>query len=437
MKRIAYILLAVVSVAFVACQNKDEDLTESIFDTETPAVDPNSATAVFDQWLYDNFVTKYNAEIEYKFNLLESNLDYQLTPAGYVQSQVLARLLLYLFYEPYEEKNGFEFMRQNSPREFHFIGSNGVNATSGTEMLGYASGGIKITLLCVNRMNMDLGNWTASDMLRANQDYFHTMHHEFSHILHQRKTIPSTFRQISSQIYDPLNWQGRDSVESHQMGCVTNYASSAIQEDFVETLSCIITDDDDAWMTRIINATLPGVRSGDKAEALAFIDSLRIKGLDDAASPWNNFSIFRAELPNGTLKKYCTSRNITEIRRDRKWRIDNGYDAFRAINDSTFFFYDGSGNGDSTYFRRVAVVSPVGGRYSGFRDYLRRYVQNSGDSELLGMNAMLRKIDIATTWYTEKWGINLYQLRSSVQARQDTLNDYVLRSIVPNLHYLD
>lgn len=420
-----------------SCQ--DDDFTASIYDTKTPVVDPSQATAPFDQWLLDNYVKTYNTEVVYKFNLSESDLDYQLIPAGYEQSQLLARLVHYLYYQPYAEMVGDDFLRQNSPRQFQFVGSVGVNAMNGTWKLGYASGGIKITLMNVNGLNMDLGNWTKADMLQANEDFFHTIHHEFSHILHQRKTLPSTFKQITSSTYDPLKWQERDSVTTHQLGYTTNYGSSAFAEDFVETLSCTITDDDDTWMTRIINATLPGVRSGDKQRVLALLDSLEIKGLDDPAMPWNNFEIFQAVDSTDVPEFVCFSNHINMLKRALK-EGDVTSVALDHPNDSTYVLCGIDSNNKHipvTYFHRLAKVNPTNGDYKGFKDYLQRYVKISNDAELAGMNSMLRKLDMATEWYTTKWGLYLYTMRHNVQTRQDNINQYMTDSIKPYIFKLN
>ncbi len=412
---------------------RDDEFTSTIFDTTTPAVDTSLVTAPFDQWLYDNYVVPYNVEVRYRFNLLESNMNYQLTPSAYEQSQVLARLLHYLFYQPYEEKVGREFMRQNSPRQFHFIGSNGVNASTGTQMLGYASGGIKITLMCVNFLNTNYGHWTPADMLVANEYYFHTMHHEFSHILHQRKTLPSTFKQITPDTYEPLKWQERDSVTTHQLGYLTHYGSSAVAEDFVETLSCTITDDDDTWMTRIINATLPGLHNGEKEQVSALIDSLEIRDLNGADKSWNNFVIYRAESTDGEFKNYATNRHITILKRD--YADQSGYYELKSLNDTTYQFVNDMET-DTTIYRRVAVVNPTNGQYKGFNDYLKNWVKVTGDADLTGMTSILRKLDMATEWYTDKWGLYLFAMRHSVQARQDRINEYMTDSVAPFIYHL-
>ena len=255
--------MAVMTTAFTACGN-DDDFTASIYDTSIPVVDPNATTYPFDQWVYDNFTKPYNVEIQYQFDLPASDHSFQLVPAEYKRSQVLANFIRYLFYDVYTKYAGEDFMRQYGPRIFHFIGSSGYNHNKGTEVLGTASGGVKITLYKINDLKGYVPGSTVyggEDMDELNQNYFHTMHHEFSHIQHQTKPYPITYGQITSSTYDPVDWGDRDSLASHTMGYVTQYGSSANYEDFVETLSCIITDSDLRWMRRIIRATIPGFRA--------------------------------------------------------------------------------------------------------------------------------------------------------------------------------
>ena len=101
------------SMVLSSCRSED-DLTESIFDTNVPVVDKNKATAPFDQWLYDNFVVPYNVEVQYQFNFPASDLSFQLAPADYNRSQLLAHMIRYLFYDVYTKYAGEGFMKQYS-----------------------------------------------------------------------------------------------------------------------------------------------------------------------------------------------------------------------------------------------------------------------------------------------------------------------------------
>ena len=402
MKKTIYALSFAALVLCVCSCRSNDDFTDTIFDTEIPDVDENSATGPFDKWLYDNFVVPYNTEIQYKFNMPASKLEYLLSPAEYKKSQLLAHFIKYLFYDVYTKYAGDEFMKRYGPRIFHFIGSSAYSPTTGTEELGYASAGVKITLLKVNETKLwsPTDQYTAQDVDDLNEHQFHTMHHEFSHILHQTKSYPVSFGQVTPGDYDGRDWQKRDSVLSHTLGFVTQYGSSATYEDFVETLSCAITNTDCRWMYAIIDACANGgVKEGDKDRVYELIDSLEIEGLDDSNKPWNNF----------TLKKETAVDNET------------GEETTRFVPD--FHERDSKSHADAEGTKTVTYT--VEKKFTSFRDYLDNWVQIDTGSETGGMNALLKKFDIATEWYTSQWGLHLFELRREVKQRQKEINEYV------------
>ena len=409
MKKTFQIIIAAALALTVASCGKDDDFDASIFDTDIPPVDQTQATAPFDQWLYDNFVVPYNTEIQYRFNYPASNLNFQLTPADYKKSQLLAQYIKYLFYDVYTLYGGNDFMKKYGPRIFHFIGSSGYSPTTGTEVLGTASGGVKITLYNVNEMKpySDGVTYAGDDVSVLNERYFHTMHHEFSHILHQTKSYPVTFGQVTSGSYDPINWQERDSVWTHQNGYVTHYASSATYEDFVETLSCIITDTKHRWMNRIINAASMGVRQGDKEDILELIDPLGID-LDAPKSHWNNFTLYEESEYNDQTDEYDpTDRYVLEDHR----LLDN-----EVVNKAA-----------DAYVKQYRYKELR--HFNSFKDDFLPWVKISSDEDLTGINSLLKKLDIATKWYTENWGLYAFTLRSEVEKRQNMINDYLKNEV--------
>jgi len=322
MKRNILILGAATLLLTLGSCRSEDDFTASIFNTDIPVMDTTKATAPFDKWLYDNFLVPYNVEVQYQFNFPASDKNFQLTPAAYDKSQLLAYFIRYLFYDVYTKYAGENFMKQYGPRIFHFIGSSGFSPTTGTEVLGTAAGGVKITLYNVNEIKSVTEGVTydANDVDILNERIFHTMHHEFSHILHQTKSYPVTFGHVTSGSYDPITWQERDSTTTHQLGYVTHYASSANYEDFVETLSCMITETDHRWMNRIINGSLVLLQSTDKKKILELVDSLGIDP-DKKDAPWNNISFFAESeystetgnyMPSGRLA-YSSFRSNEEV----------------------------------------------------------------------------------------------------------------------------
>lgn len=413
MKKIFSVLLvSAVFLGMTSCGN-DEDFTESIFDTQTPAVDTTLHTAEFDQWLYDNFVEPYNTRIDYRFNFPASDMSYQLTPADYKKSQLLAHFIKYLFYDVYnkygeKDKNGNEiFMKKYGPRLFHFIGSAAFSPTTGTETQGYASGGVKITLINVNNMRpWEPGSsYTKADILQLNKDQFHVMHHEFSHIMHQTKSYPVAFGQVTAGSYDARGWQDRDSTLSHQLGFVTQYGSSANTEDFVEYLSCVITDTDTRWMTCLVDACLNGgVKEGDKERVYTLIDSLGIDidAPENASAIWNNFTIYKEEEEQSKNLYKETGRFVA---------------SFHTKDAQS----QAASENPSRKLRHTTAVQKV----TSFRQFLDSWVTVDTNPETRGVNAMLKKLEIATKWYTENWGLHLFTMREEVRQRQDHINDYL------------
>ena len=412
MKKIFQSILALSAVLMVTACDEDEKFTESIVDTSISAVDQNAATAPFDQWLYDNFVVPYNTEIQYKFNFTASDLGYQLAPSDYKKSQLLSHFIKYLFYEVYDkygekDANGNAvFMKKYGPRIFHFIGSSAYNPTTGTETLGYASAGVKITLINVNEMREVTNGMTfnQNDIFVLNERQFHTMHHEFSHILHQTKSYPTSFGIVTAGTYDPRSWQDRDSCDSHSMGYFTQYGSSANYEDFVETLSCTITDTDGRWMNTIIEGCLNGgVKAGDKEQVYALIDSLEIENFDDPSMHWNNFTIFEETMLD-----------------DSGERIHTRYILDSHLDDSRSHLQSSASSTDYAKYKWNSYKT-----FTSFREFLDEWVPYDTSDETKGINAMLKKMDIATKWYTESWGLHLFTVRHEVDYRQKHINDYM------------
>jgi substrate import-associated zinc metallohydrolase lipoprotein len=401
MKKILYSFLAIsMGLTMSSCGN-DDDFTASIFDTTVGVTDTTASTAPFDKWLHENFVVPYNTEIQYKFNLPASNMDFQLAPADYKKSQLLSHFIKYLFYDVYNKYAGEDFMKKYGPRIFHYIGSAAYAPTTGTETLGYASAGVKITLINVNNMKYwtPEAPYTDADMDQLNKDQFHVMHHEFSHILHQTKTYPVAFGQITPSTYEPRGWQERDSTLTHELGYLTHYGSSAIYEDFVETLSCTITDTDYRWMTTIIEACMNGgVKKGDKEAVYALIDSLGIRGLDDPNKVWNNISIYKEMTKADNEKDYTWSN-----------RYVPGFHLDEVRGKSKV----------SVKFEKVTSNNLT------FKKYLDEWVKEDTSDKEGGINAILKKLSIAHDWHKEKWGLELYQLRREVRERQEKVNDFV------------
>ena len=44
---------------------------------------------------------------------------------------------------------------------------------------------------------------------------------------------------------------------------------------------------------------------------------------------------------------------------------------------------------------------------------------------MAGINAILKKISIAQSWYGERWGLDAFEIRKEVIERQNNINEYL------------
>ena len=240
------ILALSMMISFSSCDS--DKLGDTIFEEVSDEIDPNSYTYSFDSWLKDNYLETYNIDFVYKMRDISTDMNYNLVPVTLNDGIDMAMLTKYLWLDAYKDVAGIEFMKEYGPRIIHLVGSPAYNPASGTMVLGLAEGGIKITLYRGNSLDY-------RDVEMMNEFYFKTMHHEFAHILHQTKTFPREFRELSAVNYDPLGWQDRDSLVAYSMGFVSNYGSSAVHEDFVEIIANYIVKDDATWNQMLDDAS--------------------------------------------------------------------------------------------------------------------------------------------------------------------------------------
>ena len=249
-KNIYAILLAfVASFALMSCSD-DDPSSESIFPTTSPKRD------AFDKWLLENYTFPYNVEMKYKMEDIESDMKYHLVPADSAKTAKLSIIMKYLWFDAYNEVIGPDFIKENMPRTIHFIGSPAYNS-EGTMVLGTAEGGLKITLYMVN----SLDDKTLKDYDTMNTYYFHTLHHEFTHILNQKIPYDQSFKLITESGYVSGDWYTISDKTAHQAGFITPYAMVEPLEDFAEMLSNYVTMSQSEWNAILADAGTTGAAS--------------------------------------------------------------------------------------------------------------------------------------------------------------------------------
>ncbi len=244
-----YLLIAVLFTlagSFVSCSKDNLDST-SIFPETQPKLDK------FETWMENNYTLPYNVDMQYKLNDIETEGKHNLVPADSAKSAKLAIITKYMWFDAYNEVAGQNFVKLNSPRVVMLVGSPAFNS-DGTETLATAEGGYKVTLYRVNELTKETiynYNW-------LNFYFFHTMHHEFTHILNQKKPYDEAFDKITPTTYVSGEWYQLGEEECLKEGYISNYARSEPREDFAELLSFYVTDSPQKWNDRLQRAGTKG-----------------------------------------------------------------------------------------------------------------------------------------------------------------------------------
>ena len=248
MKKIySLVLAAIVALSVTSCSN-DDPKDDTIFPTTTTANDP------FDKWLEANYTYPYNVDFKYKMEDVYSDMKYHLVPADSAKSAKLAIITKFLWFDAYAECVGPDFVKANVPRIIHLIGSPAYNSGQGTMVLGTAEGGLIVTLYMVNKLT----NQMLRDYDTMNEYYFHTMHHEFTHILNQKKPYSENFQHITESGYISGDWYRKNQRMANTQGFVTPYAMSEAREDFAEMLSVYVTTPPSGWQKIMTTAGKKG-----------------------------------------------------------------------------------------------------------------------------------------------------------------------------------
>ena len=236
-------LLVLASLLGTACSEKLNSESEIIASTTTKNA--------FDRWLDQYYVDPYNIRFVYRYDEIETDYNYYTVPADYDCSVKMAHILKHVCLEAYDEVAGVKFTRTYFPKLVNCTGE-WLYSNNGTMTLASAEGGRKINLQGLNHLPSLM---TAENL---NSYYLKTIHHEFTHILNQTKSYPTSFQTITGQYYVGGVWN--ESPYAYQYyylahGFVTAYSQQEHVEDFAEVLSLYLTTDDASWTTLMEQAS--------------------------------------------------------------------------------------------------------------------------------------------------------------------------------------
>ena len=375
MKKLYYLLIAFVAsigLTFTACS--DDDLGASINDTNDYPLDRSSYTFPLDTFIKKNFLEPYNLKFIYRMEDVGTDMQKNLIPASYEKSIDLAVLTKHLWLDVYRDLASDVFLKINSPKIIHVIGSPGYNS-DGSRTVGVAEGGINVTLMEVNALDVN----QIEGPRGLNELFFHTMHHEFGHILDQKHIRPSQFNTISSGLYDAVGWSDKNDSIQAALGFVTPYASMQQGEDWVETLACYVTYDQDRWNQL----------------------------LETASFDWEEID-FTYERYDSLFYNY--DENGKRI--GRRKTVDE-------VDMDTIGYLRQTANYEYKVDRKLVKRDGDGWVQV---DSLGNYEYVHADN-IDGTAVILEKLDLVRQWLKDNWNIDIDALREEVQSRQYVKDD--------------
>jgi len=456
-----YILLTGVLFTTFSCNNDELD-SVSIFDTTSP--DRNE----FDKWILDSLTKPYNITIDYLYKDNETDIAENVVPAKIEQSMALAKLMKHVWMDAYTEVAGKEFLKNNCFRHFCFVGS-GEYTSQGTVKLGQAEGGIKVTLFRVNEFDIDNIYINTDDFYRShgtspidmNFWYFHTMHHEFCHILTQLKEYSPEFQMVSTGKYSGPDWNNVSDEDAAARGFVTGYSTKEFNEDFAETYAVYVTSSDKIWEQILDKATK--YLTDDNGDPVYEVDK---KGNKVTKKDANGKPVFATDNYGFLIPETDVNGNIiydTDKNGDPIYFLDEDslmipmyqeqvYDAngkytepYYYYNEETdsieAYFYYGklypiyvtsssftpiveTINGDTIYDKNGKMIP----KYYRQPVFQYEYVQKVDET---AKNTILQKLEYVRAYLKEQWNLDIDELRKKIQEKSSatSLKSLNLRSL--------
>jgi substrate import-associated zinc metallohydrolase lipoprotein len=258
-KKIALLFLTL--VAFTSCSNEDQ-VGESQLNYNQP-----TKTAL-DTWIGINYLNPYNINVQYKWNQNTVDNSRYLFPPSVDKVQPALEVVQKIWLDSYKKIGGIDFVKKIAPREIVLVG--GVNLNSvGTRTLGLAEGGQRVTLFETDYIDR-------TD--RANiSEFIHTIQHEYIHILNQNKPFDEKAWAAITPVGYTADWYNYTIPASNEIGFITSYARSNINEDFAETASVILISSKTEYAAFLANIKSPTALAALKAK-----EALVVKYFKDA-----------------------------------------------------------------------------------------------------------------------------------------------------------
>ena len=228
-------IAAVLALSLAACNNKENLSSESVLKPRT------TAQTALDTYIYNNFQQPYNIIVTYNYIDADFEMGKYLYPPTESKVQPMLEIVKKVWIDSYTQVAGQDFIKSVAPRQISLIGGYNVNP-SGTITLGFADSGMKITLFNVDQLDVT--------QHEATRQYFHTIQHEYCHIINQRKPYSEEYGKITPSDYT-ANWYNVRLADANKKGFITPYSMLNDIEDFAEMTSGILSMSKTDWDAKI------------------------------------------------------------------------------------------------------------------------------------------------------------------------------------------
>lgn len=255
--KLIFVVVALSVFILVGCTEEDEN-TQFIPPEAEELTDEN------DIFLKQHMLDEYGTAVRWRWESRFIDDDNDATPIKREFVIPVTKMIDYLWVGPYISLGSTAegFIRGLFPAEMVYIGSL-IYKEDGSILLGTADAGSRVTLLNLNNYDLTDRNWLA----RPSGGILSTIHHEFSHIVHQNYGMPAGYNTLSEK-YNGAGWINMDHnilTEAIKMGVVSNYGTYDQYEDFCELTAHFLTQPADAFNeTYLTQQSLDGITDVDQ-----------------------------------------------------------------------------------------------------------------------------------------------------------------------------
>ena len=228
-------IAAVLALSLAACNNKENLSSESVLKPRT------TAQTALDTYIYNNFQQPYNIIVTYNYIDADFEMGKYLYPPTESKVQPMLEIVKKVWIDSYTQVAGQDFIKSVAPRQISLIGGYNMNS-DGTITLGFADSGMKITLFNVDQLDVTKH--------AATRQYFHTIQHEYCHIINQRKPYSEEYGKITPSDYT-ANWYNVRLADANKKGFITPYSMLNDIEDFAEMTSGILSMSKTDWDAKV------------------------------------------------------------------------------------------------------------------------------------------------------------------------------------------